>query len=474
VSNFGHFSPAFYGVTTNFPGEPQLNEVGRYAEEDDITAWPSKLADANLGRLGPISAIDHEIRHFHDALLSPWGFANMSLRTSIMLNAMQTLHALASKPGKFIPTPMARWLQWDEAKRKSWVAGIGRFFGINSIEDIVTLPTVTPENIHALDPEKDLLAYQVFLTVDGEGKLRARQARRPTRFGEGTVSSNDPFECTAHIVQGQAIWTGQGEVAHAEYVRYLLTADLEYLLLFNVLDRALGQPVPIERLLALYTWTLLTPPLSSTDDPAERLCTIIELVITKPQLMVANMSTERFWDYLDALTDLPNWRKNIAEADAAAVRRRGDYARLRASPHGNRLTAAIDVGDLWLSDRATLIARFLANPEAYVSPLAYINAPDGTWQMPALMMRFGAYAVERAAPLRSPRMRAITADAGELKVAAYVVTQEPDRLEPVLDHMSWNMMIDQVFFDVPSTDLIDRCARNWVEQQTGKKLISVY
>ena len=99
MSALGHFEPSFYGVTTHLWTDEHVATLWAYAGTEDVGAWANAIGDSSLSHLGPISALDHEVRHFHDALLSPWGCNIMGLRLQILINGMQVLGAVAEAPG---------------------------------------------------------------------------------------------------------------------------------------------------------------------------------------------------------------------------------------------------------------------------------------------------------------------------------------------------------------------------------------
>lgn len=476
MAAFGHFSPAFYGITTHLAEEEHSRALAAYFEADEIGKWARGMADFDIAKLGPLSAPDHEIRHFHDALLSPWGCDMMGLRLSVVINALQSLWAIDDHPGRFLPTPMERWLDWDIAKREAWIADTGDFFGISHLDEIVTLPEIKIAAIDEFDPQEDPLPYQVWVTVDAQRKLRNARKRRPSPIEVGTISNDDAFECAAHVIQMQAIWQGQGEQATADYLQHLATANLDYLMSYRFVDHALRQagiPITVERLSVLFAWPLLCPPLADEDhDPAMRLSCLMMTAALEPARLLADESPSELWDYLDERLDLTDWRTNLAQADASAKRRATSYAAMRASHLGEALKPVLDVADIWLDDRARLIEGFHTDPLAYVSPQRYLN-DDGNWPIPAVQIRFGDRIHRRPEPVQSPTMRAITLDAEERDVAAYVWCRDHDRIDAVLDHSLFNMMVDQVFFSSDNDATAD-LIRSIVQNDTGKSMINVY
>jgi hypothetical protein len=477
VSAIGHYDPSFYGVTVHLRTPDHVDSFTNYVNSETVAAWASQLGDTSLAKLAPLSAFEHEVRHFHDALLSPFGCNLMGMRLSVLINATQVLWAIHDTPGTYVPTPMARWLQWDTSARQHWVEETGSGFGIDNPTEIVTLPWLDLGTSCNVDPVSDPTPFSIWVAVDAESQLRIACSRRPSPLGIGDVSSNDAFECTAHIVQAQAIWQGQGAAATNEYFSHLLTANLDYLMPLRYVWLALErhQQVPFERLSAIFTWALLTPPEpGSEDDPARRLNELIELAAVEPERLLTDVGVEDRWDDLDDRLSHASWRDNLMRADAMAGRRAQAYARMRASPARDLLEPVLDIADAWLADRAQVLAAFRADPQSYVSPWQYVNAKPEAWPFPPIQMRFGDRAHVRKAPLRSRSARAITSDDAELEVIAYIMSTRAELLDASFDYAIRAAIVNHVFFEMAASDLTDRAMRHWAGIMTGKTLMTVY
>lgn len=478
MSALGHFEPSFYGVTTHLWTDEHVATLWAYAGTEDVGAWANAIGDSSLSHLGPISALDHEVRHFHDALLSPWGCNIMGLRLQILINGMQVLGAVAEAPGRFLPTPLSRWLGWDAEARRRWIAETGGAFGVSDLSDLVDLPLPDLSPAAAPNANADPLPSQIWMCIDAERRLREVRARRPSPLGSGNIACDDAFEACAHVIQGQAIWQGQGAAAADTYLRHLESADLPYLVPFQMVGAALGRsggPVPFHRLSELYSWTLLCDPEPNSEyDPAFRLAGIVALAVAEPDLLRAEKNTLALWDSLDERLGLTNWRDNLARADAMADRRAEVYGRMRRSPGSNQLRPALDVADTWLADRTVLLRAFRADVDAYISPERYLNDQGETWPTPAFQLRFGGRAHHRDTPLDSHSIRAITADAEELKAIAYIRVEQPERLDPIVDYALVNALVNHCFFEMPAHDLMEQNVRRQLAAVSGKELLHVY
>lgn len=79
---YGSFNPNFYGVSQALLSPEMMDLHHSYPQAEDVSAGNDAQSDHDLERLGVVSALDHEIRHFHDALLLPWAMRTHALSHS--------------------------------------------------------------------------------------------------------------------------------------------------------------------------------------------------------------------------------------------------------------------------------------------------------------------------------------------------------------------------------------------------------
>src|ERR1022692_106059 len=94
---FGEWEPSFFGVTLQFSGRRAWQTYRRliYGEVDPVDNLPP---DERFETIAVGSATIHEMRHFHDSLLSSY-CAHIALqRTNMLANALQ-LFPLLTEPG---------------------------------------------------------------------------------------------------------------------------------------------------------------------------------------------------------------------------------------------------------------------------------------------------------------------------------------------------------------------------------------
>ena len=317
---FGLFNPRFYGVSVILGDEDRNDAVEHYGRAKDPGEWIRNTGTPSLNDISTLSAMDHELRHFHDFLLSPIGTVTMGLRMQASINGIQAMRALGQCQGSFVPVPLTRWIEWDAGKRQRWIGSTGRFFGIERSDDLVAVPHVegiahakyqvgahpVPESL----PHEHKLSSYALSAAQAYASMSVLRQRRSQY--DMDVSADDVFEATAHLVQMQAVWTGQGEAAAQSLLEFITTSSAKHLMPLQVLWTALqrsSHPVNVRRMTELFTWMLLGSweELTSSGHPASRYFQVLELAAAAPDadVFVRVMATAKLFHLLDALTSKP-------------------------------------------------------------------------------------------------------------------------------------------------------------------------
>jgi hypothetical protein len=91
----------------------EKDEVGREFIAND--------PDNAVANLAIASAFEHERRHFHDWLLSPYTAAINLMRSEVFVNYLALRPALLANGTTVIPVPLSRWLQKSETDQRALV-----------------------------------------------------------------------------------------------------------------------------------------------------------------------------------------------------------------------------------------------------------------------------------------------------------------------------------------------------------------
>jgi hypothetical protein len=486
---FGAFNPRFYGVSMFLTDADRRDTLNRYFEHPDSFPVRANDGSPSLGEISAISAIDHELRHFHDFLLSPFGTIMMGLRMQATINGFQAMKTIQNCPGRFVPVPLIRWMRWDAAMRQKWIDTTGASYGIERTEDVVPIPYVEDPSKSdlqkGLHPVQDgvsheirfqqyaLTAAQAFVSMD---KCRQRS------FSEYNldVTADNIFEATAHLVQLQAVWTGQDEASSKLFFHFVMNSQSKQLKPLQILWMALQKSITVTRALELCTWMLLGSyeQIWSRGHPANRYLQVLTLAAAAPdhEIFSLPMPALQLFARLDALMQAGAWSDNLAAAALSADRRSSVYARAAETLKGGFFDTLFSVATVWYSDQRAVRATFAKDPESFVNPLRYLN--ERCYPIPLVETRFGDDVHEREDSLDNLNARAITIDDQDRQVLSYIVRLKSDRtahdLDDAFSARIVTHMVDFLFTDEPVTDLYEHWCRSQAKKLINKELISVY
>lgn len=486
---FGAFNPRFYGVSIFLGGDDRRAAWARYEGEDGPAIAATRgLSDADAFVL---SAVDHETRHYHDFLLSPLGTVTMGLRTQASVNGLQALQSLHRCPGRFVPTPLIRWIELDEGARRRWVAENGAFLGGATLGDFVALPH-EPAVLRAklevgehrvpdsLLPEQQLARYAV-ASAQAYASMSMLRQRRVTRHGL-EVAADDIFEATAHLVQAQAIWTGQSAESAAAFLEFALSSEAGHLqplqLLWELLRRG-SETSMIRRAVELFTWMLLGPwdQLDSIGHPAYRFFAVCELAAAAAHDEVfADLPTTERFDRLDRLSESPGWRSNLQSAAESADRRQTAWSSASRTLRGGYFNDVFGVNAAWHGDQSFTKRAFAADPDSYLDLVRYLRGRN--FPFPFVETRFGHALHERGQQVNSPDQRVIAVEDEGRRVLSYISKLESSQSSQTLDHVTnariLTYLIDFAFTDEPAGDLLEDWCKLQLKPIAGKEFLSVY
>jgi hypothetical protein len=123
--DYGGFDSAFFGVTLSLKGEKDwaLYQKLRVGESFPIEGLLSEDELFHVLQLATVAS--HEIRHFHDSLISPFGARAFRARVSVALNSLQLLDQIIKSGANCVPFPMSQWCGLNDKQRNSQKKGWG-------------------------------------------------------------------------------------------------------------------------------------------------------------------------------------------------------------------------------------------------------------------------------------------------------------------------------------------------------------
>jgi hypothetical protein len=344
--------------------------------------------EAFMSEMARLTVLDHEIRHFHDTLLHPFGAAVLGRQLTLAINALtlvsKSVHT--SETVNVLPIPLQEWLTRPASERANFLernGGPGR--------------QPTPPDLPVLDPDDSLADLPRGITpLDGAelitatsrvvlSSYRALEAmwRAPHPPGEDTIASAAVlWEAPATLCQLAAIQRIADEASMQRFADWLLKhGPQRYRRGLQLLDTISPGPpgtYQARQLLALATWSQMGPFNAETSlsesSPAGRL----NRLWNASRRGLRWSGNEPFVD-LVALWDESIGRSSLADLDdstretASVADRYIRRADQEGNPTGAPLTTAARAFQAYYRAHLAMREAFLREPDTYVDPMSYVE-----------------------------------------------------------------------------------------------------
>ena len=389
--DYGGFDSAFFGVTLRLSGATDYDLYRKLRLGETFPVEGHYQEDELCHVLQLATVASHEIRHFHDSLISPYGALAVRARVGMALNWLQLLDQILNSGANCLPFPMSRWCRLSDkargAQKKEWGKPPE---GAAWVE--VPLPHITPAMVRELDTKK--------LDVSKEGKraikslilaghwyrnkLDALSSDR-CELENVSIESWEIFELSALLVQIADVAAFENKRGYrwpARFADYIMKTESnrygEILRLVARLGQSLGEPF-VYRANLICQWSLLGAhaPRSPEESPARRFAAlwrhvrkhgfpagddpgaIFALWSKELKLSTPNEGLERTRTIIDAL------RKAIA--DAAAY---GALLKLKWKEEFHQFRCYIEQVASASDHLRTAVLR---DPQNYVDPYRYLK-----------------------------------------------------------------------------------------------------
>jgi hypothetical protein len=398
---FGAFEPRFYGVsfllTTPSMFQAWMKITGIFPDSSGPSLPPFEETCLQ-------TALEHEFRHFHDVLLSP--FANMILRMRMMaaFNGLKAMNRGLRVGANCLPIPLTKWVSKNEEQRAAWLAEVSSDLGSGLSLPLRPLPLPYPGEtasgpknvgVHIVDADSAEAELHAFAEVTMGAYKKATSLMKGSTILFGSESEPEPqpdevsrqfeaivnprnvFEASALAVQLQAAWTNLGEEAANIFGNYLFTSNLSYAKAFRLIASSSAPPdnpglVDPIRISAIAVWCLLGDPyVHDGYDPAIRLAKLL-LFLRRRGGIGQIQSIGKLWDGWDQHLKLKSWRTAVMEMRESTANTVAMYetaagpdepqAQLFAQMLANYRADQIQVTDLLMND-----------PDKYVHTQQYVE-----------------------------------------------------------------------------------------------------
>jgi len=378
----GRFDPRFPGVSIRATGD---SDVHSFRHHDRSRSAPVEVFtglgdDAVISDVSRQTVLDHELRHFRDSLLFPFGAATTRSRIHASYNGFLAAMTLVRMRGDadVLPVPLQTWLRMPAPERDAFLSDEAAFAG-NQLRP-PPLPVIPGD-----DDLSDLAGAEIRAESDEElliGSCRTALAdyrmledlwRSPHEDGEQLVSpAVDIWETAGLLCQLAAIARYAGEPVMQRFVDWVVRRGPHpYRRGMQVLAVCLEQlawPATLRNQLALATWAQMGryETERSASSPGRRLVALVSAAARGAR-----------WSEGSAFADLVHAWDEVAGVDSVA----GLHAatvRFGAFCRRTRMTSLLPT-ELFTSladAREQMLAAFLDDPDAYVDPFAYLTDDD--------------------------------------------------------------------------------------------------
>jgi hypothetical protein len=434
-ADFGGFNPRFLGVNLKLNSPEAWKTFRDYLLSDTSTSSATPL----LEEIATKSVLEHEVRHYHDFLISPYSSGLLRLRFQAFVNGAMALSFGRNLPGNCFPVPISRWLVMNTSERarqlKEWQVDAPPPTG--SAWESIPLFIQSQENLlaHAMAGVTDISELPVGKQFDLLVLNSVRGYERIEQMVRGFARSKDHlefqpynvYEATALTIQIAAIFQSQGLPETTRFIDFLLNSHATYARLWKhfynlalLLEEERSGPESdsdlisqvLPSIMRMGVWCILgSYEMEGTDAcPALRFEKLLAHLVqnSKNQLNWKNRVAET-WDYWDLQIGTTPWRTAL-EALLEFNRRGSDMYRRLADSVGEHSRSFADLAtslmETFLKEQQVMIKYLLSEPEKIVHPHLYLNAKPGDFPLPHVKVELDGFALPLSA-LPGPIFRSL-------------------------------------------------------------------
>lgn len=402
--DYGGFDPSFIGVTLRFSSSKAWTTFEASRRTDSPLDLANRQGEDAFEALAVTSVVSHEVRHFHDFLLTPYSSRVFKLRVKALIYVVQALPFLVEGEGNCFPVPIPRWCCLTEAERLREISFLpprpdGLPWRPIDLPLMQGIDLAGPRQGRLDSQSRDDVVRQILQRV-----MEIEEQIGQLTFNPETVGQRSSFqpwqilELSGILVQIQDLWQTYGLDHTQLFVDHLSSAKGNpYSTLLSLVAEMWsrgGSPLDWIGASAVATWSLL----GSYEKDGWRACPTVRFI--------------RLWRYLsenglprtsfDVVSLLELWSARLGLSSVAdgLNETRKTFSQLvtllerfeRQSPPGSLLSTGyipllLRVAGGVAKASGHMIDRFLANPADYVNPRKYLESAD-QFVNPALRVMF--------------------------------------------------------------------------------------
>ncbi len=262
--DYGGFDLKFMGATIMFRSA-RTWELFMSTTPLHKSRMLQQAPDRAFEALSMATVLDHEVRHFHDFLLSPYSNHVFRFRLQALIHGIQIFNALqlqkANKDCNCLPVPISRWCGKGSSERAVLLSSWKQFLtGAQNLKPC-ELPSL-PEDLNSWNIESGVYSEDE-ASFTNLFILTIRSYERIKQIIHNPKSPFQPchvYELSALLVQMQSVRNAYGEEALQVFLDLLSQLNLPYIRLFNTLSEiwlTKGSSIDIRAMSAVIMWSLM-------------------------------------------------------------------------------------------------------------------------------------------------------------------------------------------------------------------------
>jgi hypothetical protein len=404
--NFGGFDARFLGITLYVGSDSAAKTLLALAAGEDARRFVDGVdldSEEGFGALSLISVFAHELRHYHDFLLSPWGSRILRARLEALINIEQQLEIVSSpstwERANALPVPVSRWARMDAPRRAQFMDSVNAHLTAlgqppAAFPDMPVIPafvSLAGRTSYQTDFDDTTFAQYTEVIAGSYDKLRLLVVREDAPGRPSLFQAQHVAETSAVLIQMQELWRALGAEAVNAFSSALTEhTDRPYGLGLRTATEAFKRlgivDTRLEWISALTTYAMLGDYRAgvAVASPVTRFAQVHHDMAENgwPQAD----STAALFEHWDRNTGQPSTTAGVKahlELDEQFVARLADVssqlATLSPDSEVHRTIARIGrIFEAYVAQRRTVVDAFLNDAEAYTNPYRYLHelGPD--------------------------------------------------------------------------------------------------
>lgn len=229
--DYGGFDPSFIGVTIRFSKLSAWENWQKFITNSEPLPFDHLMPEQRFEALSAVTVFPHEIRHFHDFLLTPYSAHIFRQRVLTLTHVMQMLFPfMFTEEANCLPVPISVWCRLTENKRKQVLAMFQSGMK-NTVLCPINMPyieediSITTGMKGILSPSQETFDEFVRRSIFYYEKIDQFTHNPQTVHGKFSLQPWQIFELSGLIVQLQSIWHMYGLEDYNIFREHIMAAN---------------------------------------------------------------------------------------------------------------------------------------------------------------------------------------------------------------------------------------------------------